>query len=129
MLKQGDNIINDQESVCNMFNKYFSEVACDIGTEKPLSDLEDISDICQSYNDHSSIKMTKSKNIKQNMFTFHDVSVDYVETFLKRVDVSKATGYEIYHQNYSVYQQVRCHTLLRHFLINLLKPHIFQVSL
>ena len=48
-------MISDPQAVCNVFNKYFSEVASNIGHETTIEDDEDIDSIVNSYEGHQSI--------------------------------------------------------------------------
>ena len=93
-LYDNDNIINNNQEVCDIFNKHFVSVANDIGQSDPLSENETMADIVHSFENHPSITAIKEQMSRSGKHDFHFVKVncDYVTDLIKRLNPKKSTG-------------------------------------
>ena len=83
-LQHNGKILNDPFAVSNIFNDYFSNVALEIGNEKPMCEDEDIESVFKMY-----------ENMSCDMpFYFSKVTLQNVESLLRESDSSKAAGYD-----------------------------------
>ena len=98
ILREGDDIITDSYSVCNIFNDHFSNVANGIGfidnLPNDLSDINVIPSILDKHKYHHSINMIKSNVSVSTPFVFMHTSEHMVRNVLKNIDVKKSTGFD-----------------------------------
>ena len=93
-LKVDESIISDPQAVCNVFNKYFSEVASNIGHETPIEDNEDIDSIVNSYEGHQSISDIQIAAQHGDSFHFREIPVHEMSRLIKGMDPKKGPGYD-----------------------------------
>ena len=93
-LKVDESIISDPQAVCNAFNKYFSEVASNIGHETPIEDNEDIDSIVNSYEGHQSISDIQIAAQHGDSFHFREIPVHEMSRLIKGMDPKKGPGYD-----------------------------------
>ena len=84
-LLENDRVETDPETICNIFNDFFVDVASKIAPQDVIS---------QSYNDHESIKAIKETYTIDQTFNFKPVSQRDVYKKLKNLNPKKATGYD-----------------------------------
>ena len=82
-----------KKSVMLLMN-IFSNVALNIGTEGPLTDVESIDDSLCKYDDHDSIKCIRNHNPSIEPFAFSSVCTEKVKRMLDDIDSSRATGFD-----------------------------------
>ena len=94
-LREGEEIITDDQRVCNIFNKFFQKIGYDIGnpedTQKPFEE------ILKDYDEHESIDKIKSLRFgrrAQQDFTFKFISEREVIKVMKSLSTNKAVGYD-----------------------------------
>ena len=85
-------MISDPQAVCNVFNKYFSEVASNIGHEIPIEDNEDIDSIVNSYEGHQSISDIQIAAQHGDSFHFREIPVHEMSRLIKGMDPKKGPG-------------------------------------
>ena len=93
-LQHNGKILNDPSAVSNIFNDYFSNVALEIGNEKPMCEDEDIESVFKMYENHQSVKCICENMSCDVPFYFSKVTVQNVESLLRESDSSKAAGYD-----------------------------------
>ena len=93
-LQHNGKILNDPSAVSNIFNDYFSNVALEIGDEKPMCEDEDIESVFKMYENHESVKCICENMSCDVPFYFSKVTVKNVESLLRESDSSKASGYD-----------------------------------
>ena len=98
LLEEGT-IISDTKLVCNVFNKYFTALADDIGFSDPIpdnfSDDAVLNDMCSKYDAHPSIRAIKSKMAHFSLhFSFTLVNDHTMYKVLHKLNAKKATGYD-----------------------------------
>ena len=93
MLREGDEIVSDSNSIAHIFNDFFSTTTKNIGVNENLCDLE-IQEILDLYKDHESVNTIVSKNVLTNNFNFYHVNVNEVSKLLGNIDKNKSTGYD-----------------------------------
>ena len=93
-LKVDESIISDPQAVCNVFNKYFSEVASNIGHETPVDDNEDIDSVVNSYEGHQSISDIQIAAQHGDSFHFQKIPVHEMSRLTKGMDQTKGPGYD-----------------------------------
>ena len=71
---------DDQTNMANAFNKFFVSIASNIKEPIENSNFEKLKAFCDS------------KVPEETVFSIPEVSKEYIEKFLKHIDVSKATG-------------------------------------
>lgn len=87
ILSEEDKIVSDQPEVCSIFNKYFVNVAKDIGKES--DQYKD------DFSDHPSIEKILEntyESTSEKNFSFKPVEEKYVHKIITKLDVKKATG-------------------------------------
>ena len=96
ILREGDDIINNTESVVKIFNEYFIQIASDIGFNYPVPDSYAAADVLLSfiakYNTHPSIKAIKSAVHQYGIFEFRYANIDHIYQILVTMNDKKATG-------------------------------------
>ena len=93
-LKVDESIISDLQAECNVFNKYFSEVASNIGHETPIEDNEDIDSKVNSYKGHQSINDIQITAKHGDSFPFREIPVHEISRLMKGMDPTKGPGYD-----------------------------------
>ena len=96
ILKDKDNIISDNQSVCNMFNQYFANIANDIGpADQNLCQINDPNECFVYHNSHTSI-LNIEKHVQSIClsFNFNCVTVEDVSKQLKSINCTKPSGYD-----------------------------------
>ena len=94
-LKVGDDIVNDSQVVSIVFNQYFSTVASKIATDDYLTESENIGSIVDSYENHQSILLIRSRLPETSSFAFQETK-QKVFNLLKNLDPKKAAGYDCF---------------------------------
>jgi len=129
VLSQGNDIINDDNDVCEMFNTYYVNVTDTIGNEAPLSHSDNIIDIISEYSNHPSILQIREHvgfDTANNPFNFRRVTSAEIKKKLNGLNVRKATGYDEMPARFlKLGANVLCHTLqplLNRCLINTVYP-------
>jgi hypothetical protein len=97
ILREEDNLITDTLHVCNVLNKYFTQVASTIGFEDSIPNIEiDASyiDIVRNmYKNHPSIKEICKQNIISK-FEFSFTTDNEVQKIITGLDLKKSMGYD-----------------------------------
>ena len=92
-LREDDNIITDCKEVCQIFNKFFSEIGSNIGNAEDNS--RPIEEIISGYTNHPSIVMIREKiNLTQNNISLTDVTERDVHKIIRKLSSKKASGYD-----------------------------------
>ena len=87
ILCEEDKVVSDQPEVCNIFNKYFVNVAKDIGKE--ADQYRD------DFSDHPSIEIfleNTQQSTSEETFSFKPVEEKYVHKIISNLNAKKATG-------------------------------------
>ena len=96
ILREGDDIINNTESVVNIFNECVNQIASDIGFNDPSPDSYAAADVLLSfiakYNKHPSIIAIKSAVHEYEIFEFKYAYIDQIYQILVTMNDKKATG-------------------------------------
>ena len=93
-LREGNEIVTDDQRVCNIFNEFFQHIGSEIGT--PENNRRPLSEIIAHYGQHSSIKCIKekAKGHTQSTFMFRFVTEKEVLKIIKSLSTKKAPGYD-----------------------------------
>ena len=101
VLVEDDEIISDDIEVAEIFNRFFVTVTESLGIKENndnISDTEGILDpiekSVQRYSNHPSILKIKSHFLNVESFTFNPVSLEEMETEIKRLNPKKATTFK-----------------------------------
>ena len=101
VLVEDDEIISDDIEVAEIFNRFFVTVTESLGIKENndnISDTEGILDpiekSVQRYYNHPSILKIKSHFLNVESFTFNPVSLEEMETEIKRLNPKKATTFK-----------------------------------
>ena len=98
ILREGNDIITESHSVCNIFNDYFSSVANSIGFCDSIPYDESgklmMSNVYEKYKDHHSILLIKQNVNVSSPFNFEHTSENDVFKVLKHIDTRKSTGFD-----------------------------------
>ena len=82
ILREGDDIINNTESVVKIFNEYFNQIASDIGFNDHIPDSYADDDVLlyfiAKYNKHPSIIAIKSAVHEYGIFEFRYANIDHI---------------------------------------------------
>ena len=101
-LHEDHGIISDQTEVCEIFNKYFSNIADDIGFSDSFADnlcTENLRKTIEKYDNHPSIlniknvMRTKLDNVSAE-FNFTHVNHNDIYKIIKALDSHKSCGYD-----------------------------------
>ena len=87
ILCENEKIVSDQTEVCNIFNKYFVNVAKDIGKNSPQYN--------QDFSDHPSIEKIMENNPSKDpkdQFSFKPTTETYVHKVISNFNIKKSTG-------------------------------------
>ena len=87
ILCENEKIVSDQTEVCNIFNKYFVNVAKDIGNNSPQYN--------QDFSDHPSIEKIMENNPSKDpkdQFSFKPTTETYVHKVISNFNIKKSTG-------------------------------------
>ena len=94
-LRENGEIVSDEQTVCNIFNRFFQSIGSEIGS--PENNDRDLQEIIDHYENHTSVNMIKD-NIKRdrngNTFIFKFVSEREVAKIVSSLSVKKASGYD-----------------------------------
>jgi len=94
-LSSEGSIVNDDTSVCNLFNDYYVTVTDSIGNEPPLTNSVDVSEIIENNINHPSVVNIKN-NIREspvvNNFDFKPVGSAVIYKKLLALNTRKSTG-------------------------------------
>lgn len=96
-LKEGDEVIVDQTKICNIFNENFVHAARNIGRPQPVSLKDSLSDICNSYQEHLSIKLINDKMgsfCNNDKFRFKQITQYELNKKLLSLKTNKSCGYD-----------------------------------
>ena len=89
ILSENEKIVSDQTEVCNIFNKFFVNVAKDIGNIFPQYN--------QDFSNHPNIeKMMENKLSKdpEDQFSFKPTTETYVRKVISNFNIKKSTGFD-----------------------------------
>ena len=87
-------VITDNKSVCNIFNKFFINVANDLSEDGMVNMCDPVEKIIQCYDDHPSIKQIKENISHLDQFEFKTVNQSDVLKKMKHIKTKKAPGYD-----------------------------------
>ena len=92
-LREDNEIITNDQKVCNIFNNFFQNIGTDIGL--PENNERPLHQIIESYDNHDSVKKIK-QTIKPNGrdFTLKFVSEVEIRKIIKGLSTKKAAGYD-----------------------------------
>ena len=93
MLKEGDDIIINENDIVNVFNDYFKSITEHIGNND-LTDIPNVGNIKEKYSDHPSIKLIND-NCNSDEIGLDLLTVDQVHKMLSKVNPKKATGCDL----------------------------------
>ena len=97
ILRENGDIVNDAESVAEIFKEYFTKTASDIGFNYPIPDDYDNDDVLiyliAKYDKHPSITAIKSVPLEHGTFELKHVDINQVYEILVNVNDKKATGW------------------------------------
>ena len=93
MLREGDEIVSDSQSVANVFNEYFETIVRQSGIGDDIDEMT-INEITAKYENHDSIQTLRGSALLANNFRFNHVTVQYTSKMLRQVDTKKSTGYD-----------------------------------
>jgi hypothetical protein len=98
ILREGNELLTDPESVCNAFNFHFTNSAKDIGFKDiiphGISDSLLTDHLCTKYENHPSIIMIKNHFQNAPIFNFAPTNENEVRKFISKLDIKKAVGYD-----------------------------------
>ena len=93
MLLENDIIAKEPNTLCELFNEYFVNIAQNIGTNDPILHGDTVSSITTQYENHSSIEFIKDHTMGAvGEFNFQYVSSDVIMSLLNKLNIRKATG-------------------------------------
>ena len=92
MLKEGNDIVIENNDIANVFNEYYKYITDHIGFNDSSSGL-DINDIIFKYNDHESVKLIKDMD-NGDTFALKTLTVKQIYDILSKVNPKKATGFD-----------------------------------
>jgi exonuclease III len=97
ILRNDDNLVTDPLDVCNIFNKYFTNVAKSIGFEDTTTygniNSNSIHNIIYSFRNHPSILEIKKQNISTS-FEFPFATETEVKKIILKLNLKKSMGYD-----------------------------------
>ena len=97
ILREGSDIVTDQQEVCNVFNDFFTNVATNIGFQDmiPTDISKDnlVQHVMDKHAQHPGV-IHIQECISNNTFAFHHITDDDVLKILNNIDIKKATGYD-----------------------------------
>ena len=94
-LRENDEIITDEQKVCNIFNNFFQNIGSEIGT--PENNDISTNEIIEQYGNHSSVNTIKERiktGTNGNSFMFRFVSEREVAKTINSLSVKKGAGYD-----------------------------------
>ena len=101
VLVEDDEIIFDDTEVAEIFNSFFVTVTESLGIKENNDDISDTEGILdpieksiQKYSNHPSILRIKNRFVNADSFTFKPVSLEEMETEVKRLNPKKATTFK-----------------------------------
>jgi hypothetical protein len=97
IIKENNEIISDTQTVCNVFNEYFVNIANDIGSkDQMLSEVNDLHDCLLFHSNHPSVvSITQGvKSTNRSLFDFSHVSAQDVCKQLKSINTAKPAGHD-----------------------------------
>ena len=94
ILKEDDDIINNQTDVCNMLNHYFINATVDIGNNDVISDSDTLEDIIETYEEPESVQYINQQVESQSRFSFKIINEDIVLEKIKNLNIKKSTGWD-----------------------------------
>lgn len=91
-LREGDEIITDEDKLCNIFNDFFVSIGSDIGVkednDRPLVAILD------TYKDHSSIAKINSLGLNKGAFIFTPINILDMKKAISKLNSKKACGFD-----------------------------------
>ena len=101
VLVEDDEIISDDTEVAEIFNSFFVTVTESLGIKENNDNisgtegiLDPIEKSIQKYSNHPSILRIKNRFVNADYFTFNPVSLEEMETEIKRLSPKKATTFK-----------------------------------
>ena len=101
VLVEDDEIISDDTEVAEIFNSFFVTVTESLGIKENNDNisgtegiLDPIEKSIQKYSNHPSILRIKNRFVNADSFTFNPVSLEEMETEIKRLNSKKATTFK-----------------------------------
>lgn len=98
ILKDEENIVSDPSKVCEIFSKYYENIAGDIGQEDHFEEVNEMSvkEAITKYENHKSVCNIKrfSNGRADERFSFESVSRDQVSKYMKSMKIRKSPGYD-----------------------------------
>ena len=94
-LLENDSIVNDKMLVADILDNYYVNVTRDIGVADDITENDTLEDIISSHESNESIIRIKENVCHGRTFSFAHVSVNDINNKLKRINVKKATGWDM----------------------------------
>jgi hypothetical protein len=98
ILREGDELLIDEEKVCNAFNHHFTTAAKNIGYDDSIpsyvSNDHLMNYISKKYENHPSICKIKQNFKNVSTFDFECTNIAEVSKVITKLDVKKAMGYD-----------------------------------
>ena len=95
ILREGSDIVTDQQEVCNVFNDFFTNVATNIGFQDmiPTDISKDnlVQHVMDKHAQHPGV-IHIQECISNNTFAFHHITDDDVLKILNNIDIKKQRG-------------------------------------
>ena len=99
ILLENEQIISNNYDVGNIFNEYFVNITTTLNVPKwtpelasPTNFFNPVRNAILKYKDHPSILKIKSKYSNGDVFSFQDITIVTVETYIKNLDSKKSTS-------------------------------------
>ena len=93
ILKEADNLITDENELCETFNTFFAQIGNDIGI--PENNDRPINEILNSYQNHPSLRLINSnKPNGYTNFTFSPITPSHITEIITELQNKKSSGYD-----------------------------------
>lgn len=91
-LREGNDIITDEEKLCNIFNDFFVSIGSEIGevenNDRPLAD------VLETYKNHSSITMINTLGLELCSFKLTPINIVDTKKAIAKLNPRKASGFD-----------------------------------
>ena len=92
-LRENGKIITNTSEVCQIFNKFFSEIGSDIGN--PENNHRPLEEIIADYDNHQSVNLIRNEiNHGSNNINFNYITESQVQKVISKLSSKKASGYD-----------------------------------
>ena len=90
-LREDDSIVTEEKSICNIFNRYFVNIAKTLPIQ-PNEDFSSLDEVFEHYRQHRSVQKIRNQQHSEDLFELKHVNPSEVKDVVLKLDPQKATS-------------------------------------